>query len=234
MPNILNKDYRDAKITLENLNLGLDIILKDDYSDDVTVGYVIEQYPEAGSELARGSTVYITYSSGPEVITVEVPSVIGVSQGTAEMRLESNNLSYSVNYVEDDASYGTVVWQYPSAGSIVEVDTRVTINVSVGYYTPSGGGEGENEGGSQGGETGEGGGQGGEIGGGGGQSGGETGEGGNQGGGQSGETGEGGGQGGGSQGGEIGGGGGQSGSETGGEVGGETGGEIGGEVGGEG
>ena len=222
MPNILNKDYRDAKITLENLNLGLDIILQDDFSEDVTVGYVVEQYPEAGSELARGSTVYITYSKGPEVITVEVPSVVGVSQGTAIMRLEANNLSYSVNLVEDDASYGTVVWQYPSAGSIVEVDTTVTINVSVGYYEPEGGGEEDNEGGEggnqTGGEAGEGGGQGGgEIGGGG-----ETGEGGNQGGTQGGE--------GGNQGGQTGG---ETGGEAGGATGGETG-EVGGEVGGEG
>ena len=66
MPAVVNKDYREVDIELRNLGLNLDIKYESEYDDSITESYVISQIPEAGTPLTEGSTVYITYSLGPE------------------------------------------------------------------------------------------------------------------------------------------------------------------------
>lgn len=135
MPPIVNMDYREAKILLENLQLDLVIQLQDEFSDEVTSGYVMEQFPEKGAELKRGGTVYITYSTGPETLYVDVPQVVGLSEANARLRLESYDLTVKVEEVESDAPKGEVVFQSYESGTKVTVKTTVTIRVSKGPTT---------------------------------------------------------------------------------------------------
>jgi len=132
MPNIINKDYREAKLLLDTFQLDLDIILEGEYSDDVTNGYVMEQFPDAGEELVEGGTVYITYSTGPETFYVTVPNVVNLSQSNAILRLESYDLKYEIEEVEDEAKAGTVIFQSIEAGKEVKVKTKITLRVSTG------------------------------------------------------------------------------------------------------
>ena len=136
MPNILNMDYREAMIQLKNMNLDLDIILQEDFSDDVTPGYVMVQFPEEGEDLKKGGKVYITYSSGPEIVTHELPDLEGHSQSEAVSILENLNLTYSIEHVDNAAAEGTVVWQNVEAGTQVPEGTRITISVSNGSLAP--------------------------------------------------------------------------------------------------
>lgn len=135
MPSILNKDYREAKLLLESFQLDLKIILQDEFNDDITSGYVIEQFPAEGEELLPGSTVYITYSTGPETIYVPVPGVTGLTQSNAILRLESYDLTYKIEEVEDSAAAGTVIFQSIEAGEEVPVGTQITLRVSTGPKT---------------------------------------------------------------------------------------------------
>jgi serine/threonine-protein kinase len=132
MPSIVNMDYRKAKIMLDNLKLNLEISLESVPDEDITVGYVISQLPEEGAQLVKGGTVYITYSSGPEIKTTEVPEVVSCSESQAISRLQSRDLSYSVQYVDDEAPKGTVIFQSIEPGKRVQIKTSVLIQVSNG------------------------------------------------------------------------------------------------------
>lgn len=87
MPDLVNMDYRDAKIELQKLGLDLDVQPQSQYDDKVTEGYVISTKPAAGDTLVKGQTVYIIYSDGPDNKMVEVPNVEGLPLAVAESKL---------------------------------------------------------------------------------------------------------------------------------------------------
>lgn len=130
VPNVVNMDYREAE--LELVSCGFNVELLYDTSDTITRNYVIMTSPEAGDRLPVGETVYITVSDGPEVRTVSMPNLIGLTEDAAIKRLESNNLAWDISREEDDLPAGTVFWQSLDAYSEVEEHTKVYIKVSLG------------------------------------------------------------------------------------------------------
>jgi serine/threonine-protein kinase len=131
MPDLVNKDYRVAITTLENLNLDLHIRDEDMASNSVTVGYVIETQPAQGEPLTRGQTVFVTYSAGPEITYVRVPRVVGLQQELGESRLLNSELTYDIEYVFDDAEAGEIIYQDIS-GDEVPKRTKIYLQVSKG------------------------------------------------------------------------------------------------------
>ena len=156
MPNVVNKDYREVDIQLRNLGLNLDIRFESEYSDSVTESYVISQIPEADTPLTEGSTVYITYSLGPETKYTTVPQVTGLTMSEAKLRLEARDLVCVPQYVDSDQPTDTVVFQDHEANEEVPVKTEVIIQVSNGSLItqPSSGGN-DNNGGSENGGSGD-------------------------------------------------------------------------------
>ena len=72
-------------------------------------------------------------SSGPEIIYVEVPNLVGLSEDAAKSKLESTRLSYgSTQYIASDFEVGTVIGQEPAAFTSAEEHTKVYIQVSSG------------------------------------------------------------------------------------------------------
>ena len=102
MPDIINKDYREARNILENLQMDLDIVLQEEPDESITVGYVMEQFPAEGTQLTRNYTVYITYSSGPAISYVEVPDIVNAPERQAQTTLESYDLTPNPEYVYSD------------------------------------------------------------------------------------------------------------------------------------
>lgn len=138
MPDILNKDYRDAKTMLESYDLDLNIVLQHKYSDTVTSGYVMEQQPEKGTDLAEGMDIYITYSVGPEKYMTTVPDVVGKSESQAKEALEQKDLTYATEYIDGKEAAGTVISQNINEGTEVEVGSKVTLYISNGTQSNSG------------------------------------------------------------------------------------------------
>ncbi len=132
MPDILNMDYREAQSMLENLKMDLNIVVEAEPSEEVTPGFVIEQYPAKDSELIEGGTVYITYSTAPDIEYVSVPTVVDLTESEAILRLESYDLSYKVEHVDSSAAKGKVVFQSYEPGASVPLHTQVVIRVSKG------------------------------------------------------------------------------------------------------
>jgi len=61
VPNLKGKNYEDAKTSLTNLNLGLEVT-KVEESSSVPAGFVIRTSPEEGSVITRGSKVIVYIS----------------------------------------------------------------------------------------------------------------------------------------------------------------------------
>ena len=131
VPDVVNRSYSDAMVLLSAAGLVGEI--ENATSDTVTRDYVIMSSPMAGEQLNQGSIVYITVSSGPEIIYVEVPNLVGLSEDAAKSKLESTRLSYgSTQYIASDFEVGTVIGQEPAAFTSAEEHTKVYIQVSSG------------------------------------------------------------------------------------------------------
>ncbi len=139
MPDLINQDYRLARIALENLKLDLNIELVEEYNEDYTQDYIISTIPQAGEPLVEGGTVYITYSLGHFIEMTTVPLVEGRSLESATTRLEGYDLLVGeVQYEENETvPINQVISQDIMAGDEVPINTKINLVVSSGPPEPS-------------------------------------------------------------------------------------------------
>ena len=67
VPNVVALPVSDARAQMESLGLVLSEE-RQEFSDEVPVGYVIAQAPAAESEVQRGDTVWVVVSRGPDLV----------------------------------------------------------------------------------------------------------------------------------------------------------------------
>ncbi len=104
-----------------------------EYSEEVEKDVVISQSPDANSSVDNGDTITIYISAGKEIITVEVPNVIGMQESDAKSTLEGSSLLFNTTYEESrDIPEGEVISQSVEAGTVVEENTSVNLVVSSG------------------------------------------------------------------------------------------------------
>ena len=130
IPNILGDDYRDAKIALQNLNFGLDIVRAEDaYSDDFGPGQVMKVEPQAGTAVKRGTTVTITVSRGAENVTVVSFVKMNIDQAMATAQ-EMGLTVGAATYTYDAAfSEGAVISQTIEPGITVPSGSTISFTV---------------------------------------------------------------------------------------------------------
>jgi serine/threonine-protein kinase len=105
-------------------------VVKKEPSDEVDRGFVIRQSPEENTKIEKGQKVTIVVSSG--IAQVEVPEVVGMTQGDATQLLVDQELRPDPRLVASKKEPGTVIAQSPSAGEEVPKGTVVVIKVSKG------------------------------------------------------------------------------------------------------
>ena len=131
VPDVSGLDYRQATEQLSKM--GFSVEIESATSETVAHNYVISTSPASGEMVISGSTLYLSVSSGPQVLYVEMPNLIGLSEEAAIKKLESNNLSYAgSNWIESPLDRGTVVGQDVQIGDTVEEHSKVTLQVSLG------------------------------------------------------------------------------------------------------
>ena len=131
VPNVSNSYYVDALLQLQKAGLVGEI--ENMTSDSVTRDYVIATSPAAGEEISSGSTVYITVSSGPEILFVDVPNLVGITEDAARAKLEAARLSYGgAEYVASEFEAGTVIGQKPAAFTQIEEHSKIVLIISSG------------------------------------------------------------------------------------------------------
>lgn len=130
VPPVVGSTYDEAKEELEDM--GFVVRFTMETSDEYEENYVIEQKPEAGDELEKGSIIRLVISTGKS--TVAVPSVAGNSYSEAAGILEAEGFhNYSQQYEYSSSVEKDVVTRTdPIAGSNISTDTNIVIYVSQG------------------------------------------------------------------------------------------------------
>jgi serine/threonine-protein kinase len=100
-------------------NRGFAVAVRQAYSDRVTEGRVISQYPSSGT-MYRGDTITITVSLGPE--RVKVPGVVGSSCDDGDDELSDAGFDVSRN-----GGDGRIIGQNPHGGDKAKVGSTVKI-----------------------------------------------------------------------------------------------------------
>ncbi|MGI6686121.1 MAG: Stk1 family PASTA domain-containing Ser/Thr kinase [Bacillota bacterium] len=91
VPNIVGKTQREAGVEVNNNNLELEIT--EEYNDEVPVGLVISQDPEAEKEIPEGSTVIAVISLGREPKYITMPNLVGSTLEEAKKAIRDNGLT---------------------------------------------------------------------------------------------------------------------------------------------
>lgn len=101
------------------------------HSNSVVRGLVMSTQPPASDTVARGRTVSVIVSRGPD--SVAVPDVSTLSEVDARLRLERIGLTSKIERVNDEnAAKATVFHQKPLPGEVVGGGSTVVLTASLG------------------------------------------------------------------------------------------------------
>lgn len=129
IPDVTGMTLEEAAQTLEQTGLVLNQDVREENSDYVSAGHVIEQNPAAGEEVVVGSNVSLTVSSGTE--QVRVPNATGMKWDQAEQNLISLGFVPSVSYVDSELPEGEVL-TVSDEGAELPKGSTITVEVSNG------------------------------------------------------------------------------------------------------
>lgn len=93
-------------------------------------GVVVDQEPQPGTRVVKGTAIEIAVSRGPRIVVV--PEVTGQDQRDAVAALRRVDLLANIVQVPAPDPRGTVVAQNPRGGQQVQAGTSVRLNVSTG------------------------------------------------------------------------------------------------------
>jgi beta-lactam-binding protein with PASTA domain len=99
--------------------------------DPAPAGTILEQSPEAGTELTGPTELDLVVSRGPDVERIELPSYVGLEYEEAIRLLASQDLPFIFTRAGEDQSGdpGFVVGQSPPPGTEVPGDSKVTLRI---------------------------------------------------------------------------------------------------------
>lgn len=131
IPDVVNKEYREATIELEKLGFVVEVEIVQ--SDSITKDYVVSTNPEAGEQLPAGAKIYLFVSGGADVDEVTMPNLVGNSKYTAVSTLNSLGLTVgSISGVNSDYDKDVVIWQNVKPGEKIAKGSVVYLQVSNG------------------------------------------------------------------------------------------------------
>lgn len=136
VPDILGKALLQAQIELLEAGfvLGQQVTRS---SETVPAEQIIEQNPRGGFRAERGQQIDVVVSTGPDIIELISPPLVGLSE--AEVVEKLNELGLKVGTISRDynqAAYGTIIGQSPSAGESLLPGDAISIVISRGTLIP--------------------------------------------------------------------------------------------------
>ncbi|BCY06560.1 Stk1 family PASTA domain-containing Ser/Thr kinase [Actinoplanes sp. L3-i22] len=129
VPDVAGQEAAAAKAAIEELSLKYKEG-KGAYSDTVPEGVVISTTPKVGTEMKPGDTVTVTLSKGRAPITV--PNLVGLNINEARGKLQALGLTALERTKDSDQPADQVLAQTPKAGTGVEKNAEITLDVSKG------------------------------------------------------------------------------------------------------
>jgi len=129
VPNVIGLERKLADKKIEDEGFQADVQTGVGTAEDR--GKVIDQNPDGGTRIEKGSTVRILVSVGPE--QVEVPEVVGKPLDEATQTLANAGFSWTTKQVfSPDAPEGEVTKQNPKPGEQAEKGATIALTVSKG------------------------------------------------------------------------------------------------------
>ncbi|HST59151.1 MAG TPA: PASTA domain-containing protein [Longimicrobium sp.] len=129
VPDLTNSTTQQAERALDRE--GLDMQRGDSLPNPrVPRGRVLMQTPLPGEEVARGSTVRIVLSTGPEMRAV--PAIRGLPRADAIGLLQRFGYRVAIRRVRDRRDQGTILGLSPATGQRAAVGSIVTMLISAG------------------------------------------------------------------------------------------------------
>ncbi|MBV8386741.1 MAG: Stk1 family PASTA domain-containing Ser/Thr kinase [Acidimicrobiia bacterium] len=128
VPAEIGKNIDDATSELDQLGL---TVQRQDKNSDRPQGEVLDQNPQAGTQVAKNSTVTLVVSGGAGTVTV--PNVVGQDAGTAGATLGGAGFKVATKtQASDTVAAGIVVTTSPAGGTKAPKGSTVTMIVSSG------------------------------------------------------------------------------------------------------
>lgn len=129
-PALSGLSIEEARDVLTDQGLGIRVEEDGRYDTSIPAEHVVQQSPQEGALVKRGSTVSVVLSLGPQ--RVPVPDLAGQSVQSAQVLLAAADLALgrTVEVYGEDATAGAVVAQQPKAGSTVAPGATVDLLVA--------------------------------------------------------------------------------------------------------
>ena len=130
VPNLRGRSLRDAKITLEQLDLQLGVVTYT--SSDLPSETVVAQGVQAGQKVAHGRRVDVSVSNGPALSQIDVPHVVGLNLDEAQKRLVAAGLRIGSITTKQSKTLvpNTVISQSPAGNDKVDTQTPIDVVIS--------------------------------------------------------------------------------------------------------
>ncbi len=130
MPDFINRTVRDAKIAIERMGFVLSDV--EEVESELPANTIIEQIPNPGTNLTRGSKIKLKVSIGPSKGKVRVPDLVGMSYKEAVSTLQMNSLAVgTINYEKtNNLLPNTVISQFPSKNTLINVGETVDLFIT--------------------------------------------------------------------------------------------------------
>ncbi len=136
MADLIKSKEEDAKNYLNGLGMGLNVVLKPERSATIEEGHITRTEPAKNETLTEGQTVYLYYSTGPDIRIEKVPGVKGLSYSIAKNQLNSFGFyNIEVRMVDSVEDYETVIDISVTEGVEIDVNTEIFLYLSNGKGT---------------------------------------------------------------------------------------------------
>jgi serine/threonine-protein kinase len=129
LPNIVNLPIKIAEKKMQEKKLNL-VVTGEEYNSFFSVGTVISQVPDPGTNVKKGSTIRAIVSRGEA--SASVPKIKGLSLREAKMMIENTGLTIGeITWYEDEGfPDGVIVESYPAAGTVMKANSAVQLVVN--------------------------------------------------------------------------------------------------------
>ena len=138
MENLTGKTLDEATEYLGDLEMSLNLVIKEVQNSTIEAGKIIDTEPSANQQLTKGQTVTLYVSVGTEVKLSRVPKLEGQTMANAIMLLRAAGFeNYTFEEVESKEPKNTIVGQSVAANEQISVTTTIVLQVSLGYVDDS-------------------------------------------------------------------------------------------------
>lgn len=136
VPSLKGKNLRDARYTLERMELALGDTIKVESPSPRDI--IIDQQYYEGTEIKKGTKINVTISTGQKT-GISVPDLLGKSLNEAELIITGAKLKVGkINYQPSISLLpNTVIDQYPSKDNVVQEDTEIDLFVTKNVPIPN-------------------------------------------------------------------------------------------------